>query len=356
MEGSLTAKPFSLGELAHIVGQQSTPGSPRGQVAMPAAERDRAENLVLVCANEHDEIDRDGALDILTVDKLHKIKHDHEDWIRRITGCTRNRTTVVLRMIGQVRDNAVELTRPTACEAVLLSDDRYPDFPLTFQQQGVEIDLRHVPGEAGGERSYWDAARSMIDEIVNHQLQDGVRHGYVEHVSVFAFARLPLLVYLGSRLDDTYRVEIYQRHRKDETWVWPDEAQVVEFEWSVDRDRPAGPDAVVLANVSGTIQREEIPGVLRGLPTYVIEPKLVTPHPDVISNRQSLIEFVSVVRGLLSQIEATSKSTKHLHVLAALPISAAVALGRARDPHVHPTLVVYDRRPTGDYLPAVEIA
>src|SRR4030088_3069674 len=125
MEGSLTAKPFSLGELAHIVGQQSTPGSPRGQVAMPVAERDRAENLVLVCANEHDEIDRDGALDILTVDKLHKIKHDHEDWIRRITGCTRNRTTVVLRMIGQVRDNAVELTRPTACEAVLLSDDRY---------------------------------------------------------------------------------------------------------------------------------------------------------------------------------------------------------------------------------------
>ncbi len=35
LEGKLIHREFSLGELAHIVGQQNTPGSPRGQVNLP---------------------------------------------------------------------------------------------------------------------------------------------------------------------------------------------------------------------------------------------------------------------------------------------------------------------------------
>ena len=53
LEGEITRRPFTLGELAHIVGQQAGPNSPRGQVPMSAADRDRADNLMLVCAGEH---------------------------------------------------------------------------------------------------------------------------------------------------------------------------------------------------------------------------------------------------------------------------------------------------------------
>ena len=88
LEGKLTRREFSLGELAHIVGQRPTPGSPRGQVELAESERDKADNLMLVCASEHDEIDREGALDVLTVERLGKLKRDHEDWVQRMTGLT----------------------------------------------------------------------------------------------------------------------------------------------------------------------------------------------------------------------------------------------------------------------------
>jgi hypothetical protein len=35
LEGKLTHREFSLGELAHIVGQRTTPGSPRGKFELP---------------------------------------------------------------------------------------------------------------------------------------------------------------------------------------------------------------------------------------------------------------------------------------------------------------------------------
>lgn len=108
LEGQLTHKEFTLGELAHIVGQQTTKGSPRGEHPLPESERDKAENLMLLCAGEHDEIDRAGSVDSLTVERLRKIKSDREDWGRRTTGLDRSRVTAVLRMIGSVRGNAVE--------------------------------------------------------------------------------------------------------------------------------------------------------------------------------------------------------------------------------------------------------
>jgi len=82
MEGRLIRREFALGDLAHIVGQHQTTGSPRGLADLPADERDKADNLMLICKGEHAEIDRAGSLDVMTVEKLRKLKRDHEDRIR----------------------------------------------------------------------------------------------------------------------------------------------------------------------------------------------------------------------------------------------------------------------------------
>lgn len=358
LEGELTHKDFSLGELAHIVGQQTTEGSPRGDYDLPESERDLAANLMLLCAGEHDEIDRDGAVDMLTVDRLRRIKHDHEDWVRRMTGLDRNRGTAVIRMIGTIRGSAVELSKPTASAAVLDSDDRFPDFPLSYQEYGFEIDLRHLPGE--GTEMYWTTGKAAIDEVIEHKLKEAVRREAVRHLSVFGFSRLPLLVYLGSRLDDTYEVAIYQRHRSTEGWAWPESTATVEFKVEsqpagepADRDPSAG--AVLVLNVSGSIQPDELPPALSTLPRFVVTPVTEAPGVDIVRSAADLVAFTQTVRTLLSQLEATHKRLGALHVFAALPISASVALGRAHDPHVHPRLVVYDRVNAG-YVPTVELS
>ncbi len=72
-----------------------------------------------------------------------------------------------------------------------------------------------MPEEAHPTAAYWEGCKASIDDAIDFRLVEAVRRGIVKHVSVFAFARLPLLTYLGSRLDDTYEVEVYQRQRAD---------------------------------------------------------------------------------------------------------------------------------------------
>jgi hypothetical protein len=67
------------GEIAHIVALSL--GGPRGQDDLPAAERDRFENLLLLCPNHHAEVD--GNTQQWSVERLRKVKSDHEAWIKR---------------------------------------------------------------------------------------------------------------------------------------------------------------------------------------------------------------------------------------------------------------------------------
>lgn len=353
LEGKITKREFALGELAHIVGQQNSAGSPRGQVAMSDEDRDKAANLMLVCAGEHVEIDRDGALDVLNIEKLQSIKRSHEDWIRQVTGLERNRGTAVLRMIGQLHGDSVDLSKPQATDAVLQSDNRFPEFPLCHEGYGLEIDLRHLPGESHG-KSYWDAGVAKIDEVVNHKLKDAVTAEKVKHLSVFALARLPLVVCLGSKLDDTFEVEIYQRHRSSESWLWPDHATTARFEISAAAGNK-NEECTLILNVSGTINSDELPAATKALPAYELSVADQTATVDTIASRASVKAFDRSIRELLSLVEANQKTCRRMHVFGALPISACIALGRAHDPHVHPNLVIYERY-EGTYREALTIS
>jgi hypothetical protein len=291
----------------------------------------------------------------MTVDELRRRKQEHEDLVKHLTGLLPDQRTVVLRMLGNVRGKTVELRQDTAALAVVRSGERFPAFQLCFERQGVEIDLRGLPGEADGSPAYYTIARAVIDEVIDHKLADGVVRNHVSHLSVFAFARLPLLVYLGSRLDDTIQTEIYQRHRAGETWLWAPAGPDVSFQLERRGQEMANADGVLILNVSGTIQPEELPASVALLPTWQIAPATITPHTDILAQRADLDAFELAVRGLFAEIEATAKRTKFLHVFPALPIAAAVMLGRVRDPQVHPRLIIYDRTADG-YQPVLEVA
>jgi hypothetical protein len=357
LEGKLTYRDFTLGELAHIVGQDPNPTSPRGMDLLPKEQRDLAENLMLLCRGEHNEIDRKGSLDVLTVERLRRIKSDRETWIRRMTGLNPQSGTVVIRLIGQVRGQEVELTKPTAAEAVIRSEERFPDFPLSLHGDGFEIDLRHVPGENTAGPAYWQQCRQQIDQVLEHRLADALRADSVQHVSAFAFARLPLLVYFGSRLDDTFSVSVYQRHRSTQSWHWS-QAPAPATQFTVERAHAPAPElteAVLLLNISGSIQPQELSEHLRQLPRWTISPRGAVPSVDVIDSLSALEEFTTVLRQLLSELEASHKNLRRVHVMAAAPVSAAVTIGRVHDANVHPALVIYDRTDS-QYTQALEIS
>lgn len=67
-----------IGENCHIVAE--SPSGPRGETPIPESERNRYGNLILLCANHHKIIDTN--VSHWTVEKLKKVKEDHEIWIQ----------------------------------------------------------------------------------------------------------------------------------------------------------------------------------------------------------------------------------------------------------------------------------
>jgi hypothetical protein len=352
LEGQLTGREVTFGELAHIVGQQVSELSPRGlDEELDPDGRDDLDNLMLVCEDEHRELDKMATRDLFSVTTLRDRKRRHEERIRHLTSFTENQFTVVLRMIGRLRGSAVEVDRDAAAAAIIAAGRHFPRFDLAYDRHGIEIDLRNIVGEPSADEAYYREAVRAIDDVMSGRVADGLRKGDIRHLSVFAFGRLPLLVHLGARLDDTVPVEVYQRHR-DDSWVWKDQ-EPVSFEARLPGPG-TGSEGVLIVNVSGSIHPHELPPELQALPLLELRATAVTPHPGLIGDPRSLAAFEATVRGLLAGIEAQHKDIQLLHTFLAIPLSTAVTLGRTHDPAVHPALRLYDRTDNG-YRPAIEI-
>jgi hypothetical protein len=359
LESELTRRPVLLGEVAHNAAASDS--GPRADTGLSAPERNSADNLLLLCGLHHPDSDKRVQLDLLTQEQLRQLKLDHERRIRQATESVGRKRTALLRMQGHVRGATVDVGLEVATEAVLRSSNRFPELPLSFDRQGVEIDLRHVAGEAAASNEYYRAASARIDEVINQVLRPAAERGAVPHISVFAIARVPLLVYLGSRIDDALTVDVFQRHRSSESWIWP-ESTDDDPSFAVRREPPiddAGEqqsgDAILLVNASGTIHRSELPVSTARFPAYVVDVAHGTAHPDTVCSRAVRDSFEAAIRSMLGQLEERDKSLRTLHVFAAAPVSLGVTLGRSVGWGIHPRLVVYDRLDDGTYRPALEV-
>lgn len=66
-----------LGQQAHIIAKKLN--GPRGESGMSEMERNTYDNLILLCSDHHDEIDKNP--DAWPSEKLHEIKRQHETWV-----------------------------------------------------------------------------------------------------------------------------------------------------------------------------------------------------------------------------------------------------------------------------------
>jgi hypothetical protein len=329
-----------IGEVAHIVGRTTGDRSPRGDHPLPVGDRDDPPNLMLLCRDDHRLADSRQLADRrYTVTFLERLKVEHETNVRRLTGLLADRGSVVFRLLGSVRGELADVGRRQV-DAALTATDRFPRYLDDSHHNTVDVDLRELPEDAP---SYWETATHAIDRGVR-RLAGAVHSGDHAHASVFAMARLPLLVHLGAALGDAIPIEVYQRHREHDTWVWPEAADPIDFEHTDgDANRADEDAAVIIANVSGVIHPGELPGQLQHLPIYEVRPRDARPAHDLVSSPTTRDAFEQTFRALLTELERTAKNIRHLHLFLALPVSLAVTVGRTFDPQVHPHVHVYDR-------------
>ena len=107
-------------------------------------------------------------------------------------------------------------------------------------------------------------------------------------------------------------------------------------------------------NISGTVQTSRIPSQVSKCSMFVVDVAGAEASSDVLNSPETLASFETTCRQLLATIEARHSHIRRLHVFGALPVAAAVMLGRVHNPDVHPNLMTYHLSEAG-YLAAIEI-
>lgn len=342
-----------IGELAHNIGWGK--GSPRGESELTPGQRASTGNLLLLCRNCHKPIDDDGVIGVYDTERLLEMKNEHEARIRFLTAIDASRKACILRVVGNVRNVPPALSYDavlSATVAVGLFPTRLPD----AYRHAEDADLRGLAGE--GTPHYYDAAVAKLDELIR-RVDAGIAIGEISRLAVFGWARIPLLIHLGAQLDDKIETFIFQRQRIDDrnAWKWPAfQAPAPEFECTQIREGDRSSVALILG-LSGTIRIDELPPEVAGHTVYTLQPVApVEPDPSLISSPIALHNFDRAIRGFLAMLERVHGKLPSIAVFPAVPVSAAVTVGRTLMPNVSPHLLVYDRNEAGEFVLALEVA
>lgn len=337
-EDETTSQAVFVGQLAHIVGATEEEGSPRGKSALPLEDRARPENLMLLCAGEHKVIDDRGQWATYDEDQLLAFKIQHERDVRELTGLLRKPKTTVIRVAGDIRERAVDFSKQSVVRA-LLEEQKFPDFSLFDDSQNCEVDLRQYDGEDDSDPSYWASVKRTLEQRLK-PLKNHLKTKQIDHISVFALARIPILVQLGVLLDDVTNVTVHNR-RRDEGWGWYSDTSTENLTFPV-TTTPGEGDPVVTFSISAPVDLDALPPELKGRPRYEIRAAGVRLSPKVLRSADDLQILIDSWREVLVTLEENHRN-QPINLVLAVCAAGAVEIGRAHMRAAHAPLRVYDR-------------
>lgn len=339
----LTMAKMNRAYLAHIVAEK--PGGPRGDVVLSPKLAKDPSNFMLLCDTHHRLIDKED-VDGHPVDLLHSFRRAHEERIARLTNLQPEKKTHILMFASLVGYREGRVSFQQAAEAV--QPLRYP-----ATDTGMRLDLcEHEVDE-------YDAGfYAHMQKYVARRLKTCLARCEVppDHLSVFALAPIPALIYLGKLLGDIRTTDAFQRHRFPESWNWreaPDSAADIEFLV----ERPETTDAkcvAVVLSLSNKIDPRTYRGVISG-PYAEYQISIAHPRRDFVATREQRERFRTVWHELLSELRAHGRDAS-IHVFPAVPNSLAVEMGRVLLPKSDTPLKIYDDdREKGGFTFALEV-
>src|SRR5262249_30458815 len=161
-----------------------------------------------------------------------------------------------------------------------------------------------------------------------------------KHISLFALAPIPVLVFLGHRLSDKTQIDFFQRHRdaqSPQTWMWRTSGEPATFDWRVIRQGSEQPRVPRRLSLSGSLPHQPLPaGIDETFTIYECVPSNRAPGVDLLRQRVDLENFRSSYRAFLTNLMSQHGALRELHLFPAVPAPVAVVCGHDLLPKVHP--------------------
>jgi hypothetical protein len=326
----LTQTKMNRAYIAHIIAD--SPNGVRGDKILSPQLAQEFSNLMLLCDAHHRLIDAKSNEDIYTVEVLKTYKKEHEERIEYLTGIGESYKSHLLFFKDNIGDRKPEIEFEDARLAIL------PRFPAN--SNFIEIDLTH-----GAYRDYEDNYFRDKQKEISRLVETKVRQlSNINHLSVFAFASIPLLIHFGYELGDTISANIYQRHRSTNSWKWQTE-DISRFQYIIEENplKSEAETGIIALNLSlsGTIRDEEINSALDKPHSYY-KITIANPNPNFLKSEEQLDLFKAEIRTLLRRIRETHGHNCEIHLFPAIPLSIAVSIGCILLPKIDPKIHVYE--------------
>lgn len=326
LEHPLTRSAGNFAEFAHIVAFSER--GPRGTQGKRPQFINEIQNLMLLCATDHKEIDDHPGQYPRTV--LEGYRREHEKRIKHVTSMGPELSTKVVQLKANIRGNAVAIPAEQIFEAV---NPKYPDVDECL----IDLTPIHATGKA-----FLTTARQTIDNDLRGLLSSRMNRPAPTDLSLFALGPIPVLIYLGSKLSNTVDVGLHQYHRDTKRWTWKQRGPEVKYAIRLLQRGTNKKHVALLLSLSGTIDRAMLPKKIdRSFFVYELRLSGRVPGTDFLRTRKDLAGFRSKYLRFLSTLQRDHGQLNEVHLFPAVPAPIAVACGH--DPlKVHPSLLVYD--------------
>jgi hypothetical protein len=331
-----------FGFVAHIVAD--SPNGARGHPTRSALLAKDISNLMLLCAKHHRLID-DEAPDDHPEELLLRMKDDHERRVRIAAGIQPDRTSHVIRFGANIGMNEALVAREDIFAS--MQPDRSPASfdTIDLEMLGLSLD--------DADEQYWQVQQTNLQRQFAEKIRGRIERQQITHASVFALAPQPLLIELGRQLCDIMPAEVHQRHREPATWKWQNDSPPIEFQ--IEAPTQVYSTVALVLGVSATISKARIDAAL-GHDVSVWSITATSPHNDIMRNAGDLSRFRQELRRLFDRIKSVHGEGATINVFPALPVSAAVEVGRVWMPKADLPMIVFDQnRRVGGFASALRI-
>jgi hypothetical protein len=317
--------------LAHIIA--SDPGGERGDPVQSHALADNPDNLMLMCDPHHREIDDPNKIERYTVDALRSMKHAHEERIERLLENPVAMPAHILRISAAIGDNETSVPMKDCVEAMT------PEFTLA-DRRPIDIHVRDIALK-DSDPNYYPTVIDTLRKRFEREILGRFADGDLQHLAVFGFAPIPVLMELGRLLSDLSAVSVYGRHREPKpSWTWPNDRDPLRFTCS---HGIPGPKKVALKlSVTSKVTDDRVFRALQNEEVSIWEIQSSRIGASELRNEVDIAEFRELVGKTLDAIKDQHGMGVDLCVFPIVPLVCAVEFGRSWQSKAHPSFSVYD--------------
>lgn len=340
----ITLQDLNKSNVAHIVA--SSPDGPRGDPKRSHELSDEIENLMLVCLDHHELIDKKKYVPLYPEDRLLGMKHKHERNMELVGESLNHDPSHLLFFTSKIKGTQSATISTAQAVSAILSENR----PAKAEPDCIRVECAHEYHEP----AFWSEAAKSLKKQFLERVDNIVVQDPQTHFSVFPLAPIPLIVQLGYLMGDKIQSTVYQRRHHHDIWDWQPHNSGSSFILCQFPPRRKGRNAALLVSLSSAksdSERNRFAAAVNA--KYVYEIQATNPGVDCIASKEDLSNFWHVYQMVMDRICSSHPEVKEISVLPIVPVSAAFEMGRRFMPGVHPKLHIYDF--SGDFIKTLTI-